>query len=228
MLSVLRSRASQLALRRGLGSQGARQLHTVTRPLLFGVQNAVDRTASKLQLPARGALPGANASPRKALKEQLDLNAAIAGAGFNSPNGKHDALAAKILDQGLVVEVSVLWLKDALQNLVVGMARNLFYTFRPVLMLFVFGQLLKVGMFAMGAPMLMSFYSVWLFEVFYGLLQVFLSFIFVGLFYNDIAFCGGRNTSAAARRVAGQVGRAELFKMEMAKWARGMKKMVGF
>ena len=103
------------------------------------------------------------------------------------------------------------------------MARNLFYTFRPVLMLFVFGQLLKVGMFAMGAPMLMSFYSLWLFEVFYGLLQVFLSFIFVGLFYNDIAFCGGRHVGGAARRAS----RSEMFKAEMSKWARKMKGMVG-
>ena len=45
MISLLRSRASQLALqtRRGLGAGAARQLHSVTRPLLFGVQNAADR-----------------------------------------------------------------------------------------------------------------------------------------------------------------------------------------
>ena len=52
----------------------------------------------------------------------------------------------------------------------------------------VFGQILKGAFFAMGAPMLLSFYSIWMFEVFYGLLQLFLSFIFVSNHFFDFCF----------------------------------------
>lgn len=44
------------------------------------------------------------------------------------------------------------------------------------------GYVAKFAFFLMGAPMLVSFYSVWLFEVGYGLAQCVLSVIFVGVF----------------------------------------------
>lgn len=43
----------------------------------------------------------------------------------------------------------------------------------------VMGYVVKFAFFLMGAPMLVSFYSVWLFEVGYGLAQCVLSVIFV-------------------------------------------------
>lgn len=53
------------------------------------------------------------------------------------------------------------------------------------------GYVVKFLFFLMGAPMLVSFYSVWLFEVGYGLAQCFLSVIFLTqLTYMDLSFRG--------------------------------------
>merc|ERR1712137_1325053 len=66
--------------------------------------------------------------------------------------------------------------------------RCLFQAFRPLLILFVFGQLIKASFFMMGAPLWFSFYSIWLFEVGYGLAQCAISFIFISFFYNNCSF----------------------------------------
>lgn len=96
----------------------------------------------------------------------------------------------KVATNGLVFEFSVAWVLGALQNAVLGLGRNLLYTYRPLVMLFIMGNLMKVAFFLCGAPMLISFYSVWLFETAYNLLQCALSFIFVNMYYNDMA-CNG-------------------------------------
>jgi len=95
-----------------------------------------------------------------------------------------------IANQGLVFELSISWILGAYQHVAVGVLRNTFYTFRPIIILFAFGIVLKATFFAMGAPMFLSFYSVWMFEVFYGILQLILSFIFVSNYYNNLAFQG--------------------------------------
>lgn len=100
--------------------------------------------------------------------------------------------ARKVSEQGLVFEFSVSWVLAQYQNLAIGFARNIFQTTRPLLILFAIGQIIKGAFFAMGAPMLLSFYSIWMFEVFYGLAQCVLSFIFVSLFYNNVSYLGSK------------------------------------
>merc|ERR1712050_167673 len=70
----------------------------------------------------------------------------------------------------------------------IGVMRCLFQSFRPLLILFVFGQIIKAVFFVAGAPIWMSFYSIWLFEVGYGLAQCAISFIFISFFYNNLSF----------------------------------------
>jgi len=98
----------------------------------------------------------------------------------------------KVGKEGMIFEVSFVFLFSHYQQTFISLARNLFQTFRPLLLAFVMGQLVKAGFFAMGAPMLISFYSVWMFEVFYGVLQCFISFLFVSMFYNNLCFRGLR------------------------------------
>merc|ERR1712087_1019239 len=74
------------------------------------------------------------------------------------------------------------------QSIFIGVMRCLFQSFRPLLILFVFGQILKAVFFIAGAPIWMSFYSIWLFEVGYGLAQCIISFIFISFFYNNLSF----------------------------------------
>merc|ERR1719231_1523142 len=74
------------------------------------------------------------------------------------------------------------------QSIFIGVMRCLFQSFRPLLILFVFGQILKAVFFIMGAPIWFSFYSIWLFEVGYGLAQCAISFIFISFFYNNLSF----------------------------------------
>jgi hypothetical protein len=48
------------------------------------------------------------------------------------------------------------------------------------------GNALKLAAFAFQFPV--SFYSVFFFEVFYGIMQLAVSFVFVCLFHNNIMF----------------------------------------
>lgn len=98
---------------------------------------------------------------------------------------------ARIGEQGLVFEFSLMWVLTAWKEIAVGVIRNTAYTFRPVALFFVMGYVVKFLFFLMGAPMLVSFYSVWLFEVGYGLAQCFLAVIFLTqLTYMDLSFRG--------------------------------------
>merc|ERR1712004_480048 len=72
------------------------------------------------------------------------------------------------------------------QSIFIGVMRCLFQSFRPLLI--VFGQILKAVFFVAGAPIWLSFYSIWLFEVIYGLAQCAISFIFISFFYNNLSF----------------------------------------
>merc|ERR1712113_618777 len=80
------------------------------------------------------------------------------------------------------------------QSIFIGVMRCLFQSFRPLLILFVFGQILKAAFFMAGAPIWLSFYSVWMFEVIYGLAQCAISFIFICSFYGNLSFARIRPT----------------------------------
>lgn len=113
----------------------------------------------------------------------------------NEELAKEILAAKKVSEQGLVFEFSFTWVLKQYQDLLIGFARNLFQTTRPLLILFVMGQILKGAFFAMGAPMLLSFYSIWMFEVFYGIGQCVISFIFVNLFYNNMSYLGSKTSA---------------------------------
>merc|ERR1712146_587197 len=87
-----------------------------------------------------------------------------------------------------VFEVGLTFVFMHYQSIFIGVMRCLFQSFRPLLILFVFGQILKAAFFIMGTPLWFSFYSIWLFEVGYGLAQCAISFIFISFFYNNLSF----------------------------------------
>merc|ERR1719169_271252 len=94
----------------------------------------------------------------------------------------------------MVFEIGISFVFSHYVSIFQSFARCLFQAFRPLLILFVFSQLIKAMFFIFGAPIWFSFYSIWLFEVGYGLFQCVLSFIFIGFFYNNLAFSRVRPT----------------------------------
>merc|ERR1719188_2473787 len=90
--------------------------------------------------------------------------------------------------KGMVFEIGISFVFLHYQSIFIGVMRCLFQSFRPLLILFVFGQILKAFFFVAGAPIWLSFYSIWLFEVIYGLAQCAISFIFISFFYNNLSF----------------------------------------
>lgn len=88
----------------------------------------------------------------------------------------------------MVFEIGISFVVLHYQSIFIGVMRCLFQAFRPLLILFIFGQIIKAVFFIAGAPIWMSFYSIWLFEVTYGLAQCAISFIFISFFYNNLSF----------------------------------------
>lgn len=83
------------------------------------------------------------------------------------------------------------------RDIAIALSRNLFQSFRPLIILFMFGQVLKVftyGVFTQAIPFVAvaSFYAIFFFEVFYTILTMGISFLFVALFYNNLYFRGAR------------------------------------
>mmetsp|Transcript_118983 Transcript_118983/g.237186 ORF Transcript_118983/g.237186 Transcript_118983/m.237186 type:complete len:246 (+) Transcript_118983:73-810(+) len=90
--------------------------------------------------------------------------------------------------KNMVFEIGFTFIFMHYQSIFIFFARGLFQAFRPLLILFVFGQILKAVFFVAGAPIWCSFYSIWMFEVIYGLAQCAISFIFICSFYNNLSF----------------------------------------
>merc|ERR1712183_315435 len=93
--------------------------------------------------------------------------------------------------------------------------RTVFQAFRPLLILIICGQGFKAVFFVAGAPIWFSFYSMWLFEVGYGLAQCAISFIFICFFYNNLSF-------ARVRPALGQMMRQQREKVARAAQAVGL------
>merc|ERR1719468_1429693 len=93
-----------------------------------------------------------------------------------------------VRSNSMVFEIGLSFVVLHYQSIFIGVMRCLFQSFRPLLILFVFGQILKAVFFVAGAPIWLSFYSIWLFEVIYGLAQCAISFIFISFFYNNLSF----------------------------------------
>merc|ERR1719297_431943 len=96
------------------------------------------------------------------------------------------------LTNAMVFEIGLTFTFMHYQSIFIFFARGLFQAFRPLLILFVFGQILKAVFFVAGAPIWCSFYSIWMFEVIYGLAQCAISFIFISFFYNNLSFARAR------------------------------------
>ncbi|CAD7967559.1 unnamed protein product [Amoebophrya sp. A120] len=152
--------------------------------------------ATNFQQNSIQALAAPAGSSSRAVNTETGIVAADPHAGTNNRNkvveeSCKSSLLQTIGEKGLIFEFSMLWVLTAWKEIAVGVIRNTAYTFRPVALFFVMGYVVKFLFFLMGAPMLVSFYSVWLFEVGYGLAQCFLSVIFLTqLTYMDLSFRG--------------------------------------
>merc|ERR1719461_260923 len=104
------------------------------------------------------------------------------------------------LTNAMVFEIGLTFTFMHYQSIFIFFARGLFQAFRPLLILFVFGQILKAVFFVAGAPIWCSFYSIWMFEVIYGLAQCAISFIFISFFYNNLSFARLRPALSHALR----------------------------
>merc|ERR1712139_168560 len=112
--------------------------------------------------------------------------------------------AATALDtvrqSGMIFEVGLTFTLAHYIHIFQSLARGLFQSFRPLLILYVFSHILKAVFFIMGAPLWFSFYSIWMFEVGYGLFQCLLSLIFIGTFYGNLLFPRVRPSMAMLRQ----------------------------
>merc|ERR1712110_67217 len=93
-----------------------------------------------------------------------------------------------VRSEALIFEVGLTFVITHYQSIFIGVCRCLFQSFRPLLILFVFGQIIKAIFFITGAPLSFALYSIWLFEVGYGIAQCAISFIFISFFYNNLSF----------------------------------------
>merc|ERR1712187_231836 len=98
----------------------------------------------------------------------------------------------EVKSKNLVFEIGVTFTFMHYQAIVPAAMRTLFQAFRPLLILFIFGQILKSVFFLAGTPIWFSLYSVWMFEVGYGLFQCVLSFLVIAFFYNNLSLARAR------------------------------------
>merc|ERR1712083_34338 len=99
-----------------------------------------------------------------------------------------DGLLANLRKKSMIFEIGITFTFMHYQSIFIYFARGLFQAVRPLLILFVFGQIIKAVFFVAGAPIWCSFYSIWMFEVVYGLAQCAISFIFICSFYGNLSF----------------------------------------
>merc|ERR1740121_428191 len=110
-----------------------------------------------------------------------------------------DAVDA-VQKSAMVFEIGITFVVSHYVSIIAGAMRGIFQSFRPLLILFVFGQILKAVFFIAGVPIWFSFYSIWMFEVGYGLFQCLLSFLFISFFYNNLTFARVRPAFAQMLR----------------------------
>ena len=86
--------------------------------------------------------------------------------------------------QSAIFEVSLLMCVSHYKHIGLCLMRNVFQTFRPLLITIVMGNLLKIGAFLLQFPI--GFYAIFFFEAFYGIMQLAISFVFVCFFHNGM------------------------------------------
>jgi len=158
----------------------------------FSVLSNTDRFAAFRTSAATTPRAASAASPLVAslAANQREVSGAASAAISSSPAPAAAAVEGVIESArsgSMVFEVGLSFVFLHYQSIFIGVMRCLFQSFRPLLILFVFGQILKAVFFVAGAPIWLSFYSIWLFEVIYGLAQCAISFIFISFFYNNLS-----------------------------------------
>jgi hypothetical protein len=108
-------------------------------------------------------------------------------------------LAAK---QSAIFEISLLCCVSHYKHIGLCLMRNLFQTFRPLLITIVMGNLLKIGAFLLQFPI--GFYAIFFFEAFYGIMQLAISFVFVCFFHNGMMMQRSRVLSRHWMRMMAQ------------------------
>ena len=113
---------------------------------------------------------------------------------FTSPVGGLKSLGEKFVgrssrfsavsNQSAIFEVSLLMCVSHYKHIGLCLMRNVFQTFRPLLITIVMGNLLKIGAFLLQFPI--GFYAIFFFEAFYGIMQLAISFVFVCFFHNGM------------------------------------------
>merc|ERR1711972_265270 len=126
-----------------------------------------------------------------------------------------DQVLQKTRKRSMIFEIGITFTFMHYQSIFIYVARGLFQSVRPLLILFVFGQILKAVFFIAGAPIWCSFYSIWMFEVIYGLAQCAISFIFICSFYGNLSF-------ARIRPTLGNIMRQERERLARAARALGL------
>jgi hypothetical protein len=98
----------------------------------------------------------------------------------NKPVNRFTAVAK----QSAIFEISLLMTVSHYKHIGLCLMRNVFQTFRPLLITIVMGNLLKIGAFLLQFPI--GFYAIFFFEAFYGIMQLAISFVFVCFFHNGM------------------------------------------
>merc|ERR1712187_818937 len=111
-----------------------------------------------------------------------------------------EAIVEHVRRQGMIFEIGILFTLTHYIHIFQSFARGLFQSFRPLLILYVFSHIFTAVFFIAGAPIWFSFYSIWMFEVGYGLFQCLLSMIFIGTFYGNLLFPRVRGTMGSMVR----------------------------
>lgn len=91
---------------------------------------------------------------------------------------------AMVANRSAIFEISLLCCVSHYKHIGLCLMRNVFQTFRPLLITIVMGNLLKIGAFLLQFPI--GFYAIFFFEAFYGIMQLAISFVFVCFFHNGM------------------------------------------
>ncbi|KAF4672614.1 hypothetical protein FOL47_000302 [Perkinsus chesapeaki] len=116
---------------------------------------------------------------------------------------------AEVTNKSAIFEISVGVVVAQYKQIFLSLMRNIFQSFRPLLITVIMGNMLKMAAFLMQFPI--SFYSIFFFEVFYGMAQLAISFVFVCFFHNNMSL----QTRMAAFLLQIPVGFYSIFMFEV-------------
>eukprot|EP00929_Paragymnodinium_shiwhaense_P044599 TRINITY_DN2285_c0_g1_i1.p2 TRINITY_DN2285_c0_g1~~TRINITY_DN2285_c0_g1_i1.p2 ORF type:complete len:213 (+),score=43.73 TRINITY_DN2285_c0_g1_i1:68-706(+) len=181
----------------GLGRALSRFLPRAAAPARAPLSNTLRPASNFIRQPLlrpfsalSGSLPSASPllTAQAAKPEPVVKTVAPPAMQAAAPAKAASGVMTTAKSEAMVFELGLSFVVLHYQSIFIGVMRCLFQSFRPLLILFVFGQILKAVFFIAGAPIWFSFYSIWLFEVGYGLAQCAISFIFISFFYNNLSF----------------------------------------